>query len=60
MAPILGELAANGGLRGSSGEVAVGRLAPGWFACSTPLAESAIFWRAETRYAQTKQHAGRK
>lgn len=55
-----GELAAVGGLKGSSGEVGIGHLAPGGFACSTPLAESAICWRAETRCAQTKQHAGRK
>lgn len=54
------ELAAVGGLRGSSEEVGIGHLAPGGFACSTPLAESAICWRAETRCAQTKQHAGRK
>ena len=58
--PCEGELAADGGLRGSSGEVGIGHLAPDGFACFTPLAESAICWRAETRYAQTRQHAGRK
>ena len=52
--------APKGGLRGSSEEVGIGHLTPGGFACSTPLAESAICWRAETRCAQTKQHAGRK
>lgn len=57
---MLQPLAANGGLRDSSEEVGIGHLAPSWFACSTPLAESAICWRAETRCAQTKQHAGRK
>lgn len=36
---------------GFSGEVGIGHLAPGGFACSTSLAESAICWRAETRCA---------